>query len=128
MGKPYWNFAGHAELTSEVEYIGRPVEQILVTVDLPVTIPAQQQANAVAEVAGDHVHIHLPRYSPLDIHLPFAVSAEGATAAFANGDSQFCLKLPYLPCRSYILQVCHSSQLLIASTGRRLHDCCVWTS
>jgi len=98
-------FVGLLELTSAVDYIGRPIEHILVTLDLPHASSSATLAEAVAEVAGNHLHIAMQGYKPLDVQLPFAVSAEGASASLSQDSRQLCLKLPYLPCKAFIQQV-----------------------
>lgn len=96
---------GLLELTSAVDYIGRPIEHILVTLDLPHASSSATLAEAAAEIAGNHLHIAMQGYKPLDVQLPFAVSAEGASALLSQDSSQLCLKLPYLPCKAFIQQV-----------------------
>lgn len=96
---------GLLELTSAVDYIGRPIEHILVTLDLPHASPSATLAEAVAEIASNHLHIAMQGYKPLDVQLPFAVSAEGASALLSQDSGQLCLKLPYLPCKAFIQQV-----------------------
>ncbi len=88
-----------------MEYIGRPIEHILVTLDLPHASSSATLAEAVAEIAGNHLHIAMQGCKPLDIQLPFAVSAEGASASLSQDSRQLCLKLPYLPCKAFIQQV-----------------------
>lgn len=88
-------------MTSLVEYIGRPVEHVLVTVDCPQTA----SPSITAEVAGDHLYFSVPGYKQLDIQLHFAVSAEGASSELSKNSKQLCLKLPYMPCRAYLEQV-----------------------
>ena len=87
---------------SGVEYIGRPVEHVLVTVDCP---QATAAPSITAEVAGDRLYIQMPGCKELDIHLHFAVSAEGATAQLVQDNKQLSIKLPYMPCRTYLDQV-----------------------
>ena len=94
--------AGEAELGAAVEYIGRPVEHVVVTVDCPQAIVSP---SITAEVAGDHLYINMPGCKQLDIHLHFAVSAENATAQLMKDNKQLCIKLPYMPCRTYLDQV-----------------------
>ena len=94
----------------------------MVTVDLPPGPTPESLANMTAEVAGDHVHISMPGFKPLDIHLPFAVSAAGATAEFAKGNRQLCLKLPYLPAKSFIEQVRCVQQWSVAYVCCSVHD------
>ncbi|DBB11318.1 TPA: hypothetical protein ACH3X3_006746 [Trebouxia sp. C0006] len=107
---------GLLELTSAVDYIGRPIEHILVTLDLPhaLDLPHDSSsatlAEAVAEIAGNHLHISMQGYKPSDIQLPFAVSAEGASASLSQDSRQLCLKLPYLPCKAFIQQLHRSKQ------------------
>ena len=100
--------AGDLELTSAVQYMGRPVEHVAVTAHVPPGAAPMSPTLTVAEVAGDHVRVKTPGYKAKDIQLPFAVSAEGATAAFEQGGCHLKLTLPYLPCRGFIQLVCCS--------------------
>lgn len=85
-----------------VDYIGRPVEHVEVTVDCPQAIAGP---SITAEVAGHHLYINMPGCKQLDIHLHFAVSAESATAQLLKDNKQLTIKLPYMPCRTYLDQV-----------------------
>lgn len=107
---PSGRLEGLLELTSAVDYIGRPIEHILVTLDLPHASTSATLAEAVAEIAGSHLHIAMQGYKPLDVQLPFAVSAEGASASLSQDSRQLCLKLPYLPCKALIQQLHKSKQ------------------
>lgn len=109
-----YSSAGASELVSTVEYLGRPVEHVLVTVSLPQTSGSESLADATAEVAGDHVHITMPQCKPLEVQLPFAVTAAGATATLSKDNNQLCLKLPYLPCKDFLQQVRFSHKLCLA--------------
>jgi len=68
-----FEFVGLLELTSAVDYIGRPIEHILVTLDLPhaLDLPhvssSTTLAEAVAEIAGNHLHISMQGYKPSDM-------------------------------------------------------------
>lgn len=104
--------AGQAELVSTVDYIGRPVEHALVTVDCP---QATAAPSITAEVAGDHLYINMPGCKQLDIHLHFAVFGEDATAQLLKDNKQLSVKLPYMPCRTYVDQVRTNSQLAFVS-------------
>ncbi|DBA76314.1 TPA: hypothetical protein ACH3X1_010027 [Trebouxia sp. C0004] len=101
---------GLLELSSAVDYVGRPIEHILVTLDLPHASSSATLAEAVAEIAGNHLHIAMQGYKPLVIQLPFAVSAEGASALLSQDSRQLCLKLPYLPCKTFVQQLHRSKQ------------------
>ncbi|KAA6428743.1 MAG: hypothetical protein FRX49_01618 [Trebouxia sp. A1-2] len=105
--------SGLLELTSAVDYIGRPIEHILVTLDLPRASSSATLAEAVAEIAGNHLHIAMQGYKPLDVQLPFAVSAQRASASLSQDGRQLCLKLPYLPCKAFIQQLHKSKQQLV---------------
>lgn len=106
--------SGASELVSTVDFWGRPVEHVLVTVNLPQTSASESLADATAEVAGDHVHVTMPEYKPLEVQLPFAVTAEGATATLSKDNNQLCLKLPYLPCKDFLQQVQFNHKLCLA--------------
>lgn len=97
---------------STVDYIGRPVEHALVTVHCP---QASAAPSITAEVAGDHLYINMPGCKQLDIHLHFAVCAEDATAQLLKENKQLSVKLPYMPCRTYVDQVRANSQLAFIS-------------
>lgn len=101
---------------STVDYIGRPVEHALVTVDCP---QATGAPSITAEVAGDHLYINMPGCKQLDIHLHFAVFAEDATAQLLKENKQLSVKLPYMPCRTYVDQVRANSQLAFVSQVQR---------
>ena len=94
--------AGQAELVSAVDYVGRPVEHVVVTVDCP---QATAAPSITAEVAGDHLYINMPGCKQLDIHLHFAVSAQDATAQLLKDNKQLSITLPYMPCKTYLDQV-----------------------
>ncbi|PNW78176.1 hypothetical protein CHLRE_10g467050v5 [Chlamydomonas reinhardtii] len=74
--------------TYKVDYAGRPVQWVQVTVDFPASGPsssaaAQQPGCTSVEVCGRNVYIRAGPGAP-ELHVPlqFAVSAEGATAAW----------------------------------------------
>ncbi|KAL3141806.1 hypothetical protein ABBQ32_004480 [Trebouxia sp. C0010 RCD-2024] len=94
--------AGEAELVAAVEYIGRPVEHVVVTVDCPQTAASP---GFTADVSGDHLYINMPGCKQLDVHLHFAVFAENATAQLLKDNKQLFIKLPYMPCRTYLDQL-----------------------
>ena len=98
---------------SAVEYVGRPVEHVLVTVDCP---QATAAPSITAEVAGDHLYINMPGCKQLDIHLHFAVSPEDATAHLLKDNKQLSIKLPYMPCRTYLDQVGQCSMFACVTT------------
>lgn len=93
---------GEAELVAAVEYIGRPVEHVVVTVDCPQTAASP---GFTADVSGDHLYINMPGCKQLDVHLHFAVFAENATAQLLKDNKQLFIKLPYMPCRTYLDQL-----------------------
>ena len=92
-------------MTSSVSFSGRPVEHILVTVDLSRNATAAQLEATTAEVAGEHVYVQVPGHKNLDVHLPFAASAQGATASWEKENKRLLLGLPYLSCRGFMEQV-----------------------
>lgn len=96
---------GQAELVSAVEFIGRPVDSIAITVDWPAHATADSMADSTAEVAGEHVYIDLPGCKPLDVQLPFAVTTEDAVVQPAKENRQLQIRLKYLPCRQLLQQV-----------------------
>ena len=97
--------AGEAELMSSVDFTGKPVETVLVTISLSRPAAAKQVAETTVEVAGDHVYVQSPGHKPLELQLPFSVSAQGATASWKKDARQIHLNLPYLSCRSLFQQV-----------------------
>ena len=90
-----------------MEYIGRPVEHVLVAVDCPESAAI---ANMSVEVAGDHLYVNMPGHKQLDIHLHFAVSTQHATSELSAGNKQLQIKLPYMSCQTYLDQVSMSSR------------------
>lgn len=88
-----------------VEFVGRPVEHIHITVDWPAHATAESMADSSAEVAGEHVYVDVPGCKTLEVQLPFAVTAEGAVMQHAEDNQQLQLQLKYLPCRKLLDQV-----------------------
>lgn len=97
--------AGQADLAHAIEFVGKPVESVSITVDWPAHATAESMADSSAEVAGEHVYIDVPGCKALDVQLPFAVTAEGAVMQQARGNQQLQLRLKYLPCRQLVEQV-----------------------
>lgn len=104
--------AGQAELARTIEYIGRPVDTVAITVECPAHVTAHAMTQSSAEVAAEHVYIDIPGCKPLDLALPFAVSAQDAIVQHAKENRQLHIELTLLPCRQLVEQV--EAQLLVA--------------
>lgn len=93
-----------------IEYEGRPVETMVVKVDLP-SLPGTTVSNGSswspddlsAEVQHQHVYIQGKGLQPLHVELPFAVNAQHAEAVLQAG--QLLLRLPYYPVASWVQQL-----------------------
>lgn len=96
-------------LQHNVEYLGRPVDAVQVTVRLPdgaaAAAAGRGLAEAAVEVAGHSVYITAPGWPALAVELPFAVAAAGGTAQLAPGGRELLLTLPYRPFRAVYEEV-----------------------
>ena len=102
-------------MTSTVDFTGKPVKNILVTINLAKPAAAKQLAETAIEVAGDHLYVQSPGHRSLELQLPFSVSAQGATAFWEKETQQLCLNLPYLSCRDLFQQVsCGEANVMYA--------------
>ncbi|GIL61383.1 hypothetical protein Vafri_15857 [Volvox africanus] len=96
-------------LTYKVEYEGRPVQWIQVTVDLPPplllaadqTQQQQQPIDVVIEVCGRTLYVRRPGHPELQVPLLFAASTEGASAT-GGQDRQLIVRLPYRSLDEYL--------------------------
>ena len=110
-------------LKHAVQYVGRPVESVSVTVDVPSSsfqaggagrgAGASCGAGPGVEVCGYEVFVSAPGCQALTLRLPFAVTARGATVAWevgsggssggsGGGGSSLKLQLPCLALPEYV--------------------------
>lgn len=115
--------AGPVQLQPQmIEYVGKPATEVCVRVQLPASVAAavQQDPEAISTgVCAETVRVEAPGCAPLEVRLPFAVSAVGGSAevqaAAAGGCSsgsgssesgssgaQLVLRLPYRPFSSVL--------------------------
>ncbi|PRW57842.1 Cyclic nucleotide-gated ion channel 1 [Chlorella sorokiniana] len=107
------------QLQPQIEYVGKPATEVCIRMQLPAAVAAaaQQDPETVATaVCAEMVRLEAPGCAPLEVRLPFAVSAAGgsvklqAEAAGGGGGSgngggkgsggsgaQLVLRLPYRP-------------------------------
>ncbi|KAK9836797.1 hypothetical protein WJX74_008282 [Apatococcus lobatus] len=111
--------AGLQQLDHEVSYEGRPVQSILLNINFPKKAASNKAAApfgadsdlsktlsaAKVEVCHESVKVAASGFSPLEIALPLAVTADGACAILDSGKRSLHLKLPYLPLASFVKQV-----------------------
>lgn len=97
---------GLPQLQPRIEYQGKPATAVCISVSLPpaaavtaVRHPASMQASVCAEV----VRLRVPGCQPLEVQLPFAVTAAGGSAELApdgkgsGAGASLLLRLPYRP-------------------------------
>lgn len=99
--------AAAGPLDYAIEYEGRPVAAVKVTVQLPGTaaVAAATAAEIRAEVSGCDVYVSVAGQDQLSVQLPFAVSPEGAEAKVLGAQGQqrvLQLRLPYQPLRQWV--------------------------
>ncbi|GLI63806.1 hypothetical protein VaNZ11_006903 [Volvox africanus] len=105
---------GGGALTYKVEYEGRPVQWIQVTVDLPPPLPPpppprvsdrtqeqQPPLDIAVEVCGRTLYVRRPGHPELQMPLLFAASTEGASAT-GGRDGQLIVRLPYRSLDEYL--------------------------
>ncbi|EFN57014.1 hypothetical protein CHLNCDRAFT_143682 [Chlorella variabilis] len=114
-----------------IEYRGKPATCVAITVPLPAAAAAaaQRDPGAIgASVCAEVVRVQAPGCQPLEVQLPFAVSAAGATAevtlaaAPAGKDkagSSLVLTLPYRPFSSVLDEL---RQAASAADGAMQHS------
>ena len=103
-----------AQLQPQIEYVGRPATEVCIRLQLPTAAAAaaQQDPDAISTaICAEAVRVQAPGCAPLELRLPFAVSAAGGTAELqaaaggggsGKGGSQLVLRLPYRPFSSVL--------------------------
>lgn len=108
-------------LQHEVKYVGQPAEAVQVTVQLPPSVaelgPDLDPNSFAVDVAGRSVRVKLSEGQPLEVQLPFFVSAIGARAEVAAGGQQLQLWLPFRPFRDIYNQMQRHAPLKWGALG-----------
>ncbi len=109
---------GQGELLSQllprIEYLGKPATAVCISVPLPpsaAVTAARQPASVQASVCAEVVRLRVPGCQPLEVQLPFAVNAAGASAELAadgksgGAGASLLLRLPYRPYGSVLAEL-----------------------
>lgn len=109
---------GQGELLSQlqprIEYLGKPATAVCISVPLPPAVAvtaARQPASVQASVCAEVVRLRVPGCQPLEVQLPFAVDAAGASAELAadgksgGAGASLLLRLPYRPYGSVLAEL-----------------------
>ena len=109
-------------LQPQIEYAGTPASAVTITLPLPAAAAAavrRAPASARAAVCAEIVRVQVPGCQPLEVQLPFAVSAAGGSAELvpaAKGGDSLVLTLPYRPFDSVLTEL---RQAAAAADGPR---------
>ncbi|KAL4425454.1 hypothetical protein ABPG75_009470 [Micractinium tetrahymenae] len=105
---------GLQQLQPRIEYEGKPATAVCISVPLPppaAVTAARQPASVQASVCAETVRLRVPGCQPLEVRLPFAVTAAGATAQVASEgkgggtEASLLLRLPYRPFSSVLTEL-----------------------
>lgn len=104
-----WGAAGAQQVQAQVEYCGKPATEVCITLPLPAAAAAaarRDPASIAAAVCGEAVQVQVPGCAPVEVCLPFAVSAAGGSAVLEAGGggstAKLVLRLPYHPFSSVL--------------------------
>ncbi|CAL5220844.1 g2928 [Coccomyxa viridis] len=108
---------GGKPLRHTVEFHGRPVESVTVTVDLEphngrATSSSVAVGNPLVTVRRDQVYVEMHGREPLHIDLPFGVDAQQGKAHHMDAEQRLILELPYKPYRSFTEEKCRKLPLV----------------
>ena len=111
------------KLQAQMEYSGKPATAVIITLPLPAAAAVavrRAPACARAAVSAETVRVQVPGCQPIEVQLPFAVSAAGGSAELApapggKGGDSLVLTLPYRPFSSVVEEL---RQAAVAADGQ----------
>lgn len=117
---------GLPQLQPRIEYQGKPATAVCISVPLPpaAAVTARRQpASVQASVCAQVVRLRVPGCQPLEVQLPFAVNAAGASAELAAegkggaAGASLLLRLPYRPFSSVLAELRGAAAAAEGRTG-----------